>query len=163
MMTGAEELGGKLLEGVSRSFFLTLKALPQGLREPLSLAYLLARAADTIADTAELPAEIKDDYLREFDRLVQNGSRDLPREIVLDTILESLFAPLQQNKDEAQLLERVHELFDAFRASPPRQLAAMRHVLSPIVRGQLLDIERFPVDGRARALRSAEELDEYTW
>ena len=37
---------------MSRSFYLTLKALPKELREPISLAYLLARTADTIADTA---------------------------------------------------------------------------------------------------------------
>ncbi|MCI0869448.1 MAG: squalene/phytoene synthase family protein, partial [Chloroflexi bacterium] len=40
-----------LLKGVSRSFYLTLRVLPGGIREPVGLAYLLARAADTIADT----------------------------------------------------------------------------------------------------------------
>lgn len=159
----AEELGGKLLEGVSRSFFLTLKALPAGLREPLSLAYLLARAADTMADTADVPHDLRQDSLRDFDRVVQSPERDLPSEIVFCTTLESLFVPLQEDKHEAQLLLRLHEAFDAFRASPPRQMAAMRGVLSPIVRGQLLDIERFPVDGKVRALQSAGELNEYTW
>jgi farnesyl-diphosphate farnesyltransferase len=42
-------------------------------------------------------------------------------------------------------------------------MTAMRGVLPPIVRGQLLDIERFPVDGKVRALQSAGELNEYTW
>ena len=41
----------ELLRGVARAFYLTLRVLPAGLREPVSLAYLLARAADTIADT----------------------------------------------------------------------------------------------------------------
>ena len=40
-----------LLKGVSRSFYLTLRVLPANLRQPVGLAYLLARAADTIADT----------------------------------------------------------------------------------------------------------------
>ncbi|MCA1964642.1 MAG: squalene/phytoene synthase family protein, partial [Prosthecobacter sp.] len=53
------ELGGQLLASVSRSFYLTLKALPAELREPISLAYLLARTADTIADTAEAPAALR--------------------------------------------------------------------------------------------------------
>jgi farnesyl-diphosphate farnesyltransferase len=43
---------GPLLKGVSRSFYLTLRVLPAGMRDPVGLAYLLARAADTIADTS---------------------------------------------------------------------------------------------------------------
>ena len=40
-----------LLREVSRTFYLTLRVLPSSLREPVGLAYLLARAADTVADT----------------------------------------------------------------------------------------------------------------
>lgn len=159
----SEELGGKLLEGVSRSFSLTLKALPAGLREPLSLAYLLARAADTMADTASVPRVARMECLHEFDRLLQADARDPAGEASLCARLACEMVPLQEDHHEAQLLKRLHEALDAFHASPPRQMAAMRGVLSPIVRGQLLDIERFPVGGAVRALRSAEELDEYTW
>ena len=47
-----ERLLTDLLRGVSRAFYLTLRVLPRGLREPMGLAYLLARAADTIGRTA---------------------------------------------------------------------------------------------------------------
>ena len=40
-----------LLEGTSRSFFLSLKVLPKKIRRQISLTYLLARLADTIADS----------------------------------------------------------------------------------------------------------------
>jgi len=39
-----------VLKGVSRSFYLTLRVLPKKLREPIGLAYLLARTADTLTD-----------------------------------------------------------------------------------------------------------------
>ena len=39
-----------VLKGVSRSFYLSLRVLPKSLREPVGLAYILARAADTISD-----------------------------------------------------------------------------------------------------------------
>ena len=162
-MTGADELGGKLLEGDSRSFYLTLKALPEGLREPLSLAYLLARAADTMADTASVPGVVRTACLREFDRLLQSEERDPLAEAKLCEDLQREFVPLQEDEHEAVLLKRLQEALDAFRASPPRHMAAMRGVLAPIVRGQMLDIERFPVDGTVRALRNADELEEYTW
>ena len=46
-----------LLRGVSRSFYLTMRALPGPVRGLIGLAYLLARTADTIADTATLPPD----------------------------------------------------------------------------------------------------------
>ncbi len=162
-MTGAEVLGGKLLEGVSRSFYLTLKALPRGLREPLSLAYLLARAADTLADTPNIAEAAKQACLTEFDRLVQADTRDEPGEQALCERLRREFVPLQEDASEARLLERLPEAFDAYRKSPERLIVATRGVLDPIVKGQLMDIQRFPVDGQLRSLTTEDELDEYTY
>ncbi len=56
----------EVLKGVSRSFVLTIRALPKGLRRPIGLAYLLARASDTIADTATAPVEARTECLRAF-------------------------------------------------------------------------------------------------
>src|SRR5436305_3115165 len=44
-----------LLKEVSRSFYLTLRVLPASVRPQISLAYLLARTTDTIADTELVP------------------------------------------------------------------------------------------------------------
>ena len=46
-----QELLTDLLKGVSRSFYLTLRVLPGRIRPQIGLAYLLARATDTLADT----------------------------------------------------------------------------------------------------------------
>ena len=40
-----------ILEGTSRAFYLSLKALPSGVRSQVGLLYLLARTSDTIADS----------------------------------------------------------------------------------------------------------------
>ena len=42
-----------LLEKTSRSFYPTLKYLPKKIRGQIGLLYLLARVADTIADSKE--------------------------------------------------------------------------------------------------------------
>ena len=42
-----------ILEGTSRSFFLSLKELPKAIRAQVSLLYMLARTSDTIADSEE--------------------------------------------------------------------------------------------------------------
>src|SRR5205085_10519993 len=46
-----------LLKQVSRSFYLTLRLLPAPIRSQIGLAYLLARATDTVADTRAIPLE----------------------------------------------------------------------------------------------------------
>ncbi|MFM2241975.1 MAG: hypothetical protein RLZ97_830, partial [Verrucomicrobiota bacterium] len=40
---------------VSRSFDLSLRVLPGAMRDGVGIAYLLARASDTLADTAAVP------------------------------------------------------------------------------------------------------------
>ena len=55
----AGELTGPLLKQVSRSFYLSLAVLPAGVRPGIGLAYLLARATDTIADTRIVPRETR--------------------------------------------------------------------------------------------------------
>src|SRR6266571_987532 len=44
-----------LLKQVSRSFYLTMRVLPDAIRPQISVAYLLARATDTVADTQIVP------------------------------------------------------------------------------------------------------------
>src|SRR5919201_3090379 len=61
-----QELLGGLLKQVSRSFYLTLAVLPASLRPQLGLAYLFARAADTIADTDVIDRSRRLDLLRTF-------------------------------------------------------------------------------------------------
>ena len=49
-----------ILDSVSRSFFISIKLLPRKLREPVGIGYLLARATDTLADTAEISAALRE-------------------------------------------------------------------------------------------------------
>src|SRR5262245_58143271 len=55
MPPARDELLTDLLRSVSRSFYTTLRILPPQIRPQISLAYLLARTTDTIADTGLVP------------------------------------------------------------------------------------------------------------
>ena len=153
------ELGGQLLAAVSRSFYLTLKALPKELREPISLAYLLARTADTIADTASVSAEVRIDCLERYRALVR-GAGEVQN---LANTLITQFCPQQSDDAERRLMEKFADGIAWLRTMQPTPLAAIQSVLEHIIDGQMLDIRRFPADGQLRSLASAEELDEYTW
>ncbi len=147
-----------ILKSVSRSFYLTIRFLPRPLREPIGLAYLLARATDTIADTAEIPAAVRLTNLRLLGEVIA-GERNLP------AIAESLgdFAARQTNPVERKLLENVHQCTDQLARLSAEDRADIRDVLVTIVRGQTLDLERFGDSGALVSFRTAAELDEYTW
>ncbi len=153
------ELGGQLLAAVSRSFYLTLKALPKELREPISLAYLLARTADTIADTANVSAEVRLDCLEHYRTLVRGDSAVEP----LVKTLHEQFCPQQTDGAERRLMDKSADGIAWLRTMRPTPLAAIQGVLEHIIDGQMLDIRRFPSDAQLRSLASAEELDQYTW
>ncbi len=158
-----KELGGKLLASVSRSFYLTLKALPRELREPISLAYLLARTADTMADTAEVDAGTRLDCLGRFALIVQYTGRDEVAEQALATLLAERFCPLQTDPAEAALMQRCREAIAWLHTMTGAQLTAIREVLAPIIEGQQLDIRRFPGGGALHSLQTTTELEEYTY
>tara|TARA_B110000881_G_C18599417_1_gene533951 strand:- start:3051 stop:4175 length:1125 start_codon:yes stop_codon:yes gene_type:complete len=85
-----------LLEGTSRSFFLSLRVLPKKIRRHIGLTYLLARLADTIADSKVGENEVLTQYLKEYNIRIQDPGKELPD-------FESL-AAIQENKAEAELL-----------------------------------------------------------
>lgn len=155
------ELGGQLLASVSRTFYLTLKALPRELREPISLAYLLARTADTIADTAVVSPEVRLDCLERFQALVEQENATAQRE--LSVLVSQQFASLQTDDAERRLMKHFGDGLGWLGTMSGAPLTAIRQVLRPIIQGQKLDIQRFPADGELRSLQGAEELHEYTW
>src|SRR5438105_14375599 len=59
-----QHLQTAILRSVSRSFYLSIRFLPQQLREPLALAYLLARTTDTVADTTRIPGAVRTETVK---------------------------------------------------------------------------------------------------
>jgi Phytoene/squalene synthetase len=102
-----DSLRGPLLRAVSRSFYLSLRFLPRALGDPLSLAYLLARATDTIADTQKPPVALRTEALRKLAAAIQGTA---PQEAA--AALRESFAPLQDDRAERDLIERLPSLLD---------------------------------------------------
>ena len=153
-------LRGPLLRSVSRSFYLSLRFLPKPLRDPLSLAYLLARATDTIADTTEAPVALRTEALRTLAAVIQGAAQKEK-----SAQLRESFVALQTDKAERALIEQLPPLLDWLGDLPAEDRDEVRRVLAKINRGQSLDLERFDpsTSTSIKALRTAEELDEYTY
>lgn len=135
-----------------------MRFLPRPLREPISLAYLLARATDTIADTEEIPAATRLTTLQLLARALA-GEEDFA------AVTEPLrdFAARQHDPSERTLIENLHRCVDELAKTDPADRADIREVLQTIVRGQELDVQRFGEPSALASLQNAEELDEYTY
>ena len=147
-----------ILSRVSRSFYLSIRLLPKKLRDPVSLGYLLARASDTIADTADVPIALRTEGLRLLARGIQG---ELLGGAIDD--LSATLAPLQKNEAERALLESLQSVLDWLDQGEVDDREDVRGVLEQINRGQLRDLERFPNPKQIVALETAAELDEYTY
>lgn len=151
------DLYSELLGSVSRSFYLTLRLLPGDLRQPVSLAYLLARATDTLADSPAVELKQKLEDLRAFADAIQSTQTEAP---ILEKIRMET-APLQPHPGEKELLHRLHELLSDLEKSPDAD--RIRGVLHTIASGQVLDLERFGNATSLTALETDQDLDDYTF
>jgi farnesyl-diphosphate farnesyltransferase len=151
-------LDAEILRSVSRSFYLSIRFLPAQLREPIALAYLLARTTDTVADTAQISGSVRLDTLK----LLSNGIEGTAsRDVVAGPIAS--FVSLQENASERQLLECLPECLVCLEGMEHADRNDIRLVLEKITRGQMLDLQRFDSPQQIRALSTAAELDEYTY
>ncbi|WP_411825710.1 phytoene/squalene synthase family protein [Luteolibacter sp. AS25] len=148
----------EVLKAVSRSFYLSLKFLPQPMRRPASIAYLLARASDTIADTVGVPVEDRLKFLTDFEKEIELGVEGVAWP-------ESFFSKIEDS-GERELLRRHGEVLNALRTLPVAEQDLVREVLAIIVDGQRGDLKVFGEDGVRGAvvsLKNGDELEGYCW
>src|SRR5213596_3811745 len=151
-------LDAEILRSVSRSFYLSIRFLPVQLREPIALAYLLARPTDTVADTAQISGSVR----METSTLLSNGIQGTAsRDVVADLIAS--FVSLQENASERQLLESLPNRLACLDRMEHADRNDIRLVLEKITRGQMLDLQRFDNPQEIRALGTAADLEEYTY
>lgn len=145
-----------LLRGVSRSFDLSIRLLPGDLREPVGLAYLLARTSDTVADTTALPALQRLALLQQLSQAI-----DAPAEHPQLPQALREFARHVPDRHEQALLERGHACLDALSAQPAANQSVIRQVLAAIIEGQRWDLTT--LDDPQQGVQTRAEVDRYTW
>lgn len=149
------DLGGPLLKSVSRSFYLSVRVLPAALRAPVGLGYLLARASDTIADSADLPGGERETHLGNLARMIEGGGREGLAEI------KDKVRP--EHAGEAVLIAQLDRCLEWLEAVPEFDRTEIHTVLREIIHGQTLDVQRFADRASLTALETGAELEEYTY
>jgi farnesyl-diphosphate farnesyltransferase len=179
----------ELLKPVSRSFYISIRLLPRALREPVALAYLLARTSDTIADSSAVNVEKQIELLDQFARAIAGKDQAIGealRELLVAQrdpsvraasgsseptarrgLAVSASAGLRRDESlgmtegEKALLESAEAILRALENLSPEDQRDVRELLAIITRGQRQDLTRWR--GGLAALANAEELREYTY
>jgi farnesyl-diphosphate farnesyltransferase len=149
-----------IIKKVSRSFYLSLKILPKKIRNTITLAYLLARAADTIADTQIYDSIKRKKWLefvkKEIDQPYhqssklwnefqndQTGNTDIPQEKALLDFLPHLTGVLPHYKNPDQ--------------------AHIRNVVVHLISGMEKNISYFHSSSEIISFKSKSEINEYCY
>lgn len=145
-----------ILEGTSRSFYLSLKELPREIRKQVSLLYMLARTSDTIADSEGGEPEDLLQALESYNEFTQGNSEEAPD-------LEEL-SEFQSNISEGLLLKNVGKVASNISQLSESDQKSIRNCLGIIIGGQILDLKRFSsgVNG-IPSIEENDELDDYAY
>jgi farnesyl-diphosphate farnesyltransferase len=146
-----------ILKGVSRSFYLSLAVLPQAVRTQLSVAYLVARAADTIADTDVISRQERSALLDDLRGAIVTKSK---ADETTKRIREAALGKSKVEKENA-LIQALDVCLSALHRFEPYDMLATERVLETLLGGMQKDLQRF--DSRLFALQTLTELDEHCY
>ena len=149
-----------LLKGVSRSFYLSIRVLPGDLRQPVGLAYLLARAADTITDTSLVSPAQRLKHLLSFRAQVKG-----PAELGPVRLIGQALTGQQAIPEERLLLTALPSAFSMLESSSEPDRDLVRSVVVTLTQGMETDLTTFPAEdsGGVGSFESPSELDLYTY
>ena len=127
----------------------------------MGLAYLFARAADTIADTELISREQRLDYLNRF--RAQFADVAVARSDV--QAIQAALVPHQSDSAERVLLQRLEECLALYETFESGDKERIRWLMGVLPDGMAMDLTRFHGTSAQglTALQSLEELDQYTY
>lgn len=149
-----DEFQALLLEGVSRTFALTIPQLPKKLYRSVANAYLLCRIVDTIEDEVSLSAERKKYFCSEFIHVVQTGNN--PELFAVELAPELSTQTLPAEHTLIHVLPRVIEITHSFDAA---QIEALSCCVETMASGMPV----FQAQNLQRGLPTLADMDKYCY
>jgi farnesyl-diphosphate farnesyltransferase len=142
----------EILRRTARSFHLTICLLPRAVRGEIALAYLLARATDTIADTSTAPEGER--------RHLLCAARESLGRAEIAGYDAAAWAARHRDDAEGNLLLALPDLWRRLAERDEAARRLMTTVMGSILEGQIFDLERFAPEA---APLTSEELERYTY
>ncbi len=148
------DLQDHLLQGVSRTFALTIPVLPKPLNHVVANAYLLCRIVDTIEDEQEISAEDKSGFCKRFIQAVEGKADTTALASDLSARLSGATLPA-----EHELIERIPEVLAITEKFNPVQRTALIRCVTIMSEGMAW----FQLNTSADGLADQEALDQYCY
>jgi farnesyl-diphosphate farnesyltransferase len=143
----------EILKETSRAFYLSLAILPRPAREPLSLAYLLARAADTVADSPSERTDQRTPTLQQLQSSLHGHQPGLANQL-------ALFHPAKSG--EKRLLAEYPNIVQVLPDLAPALRNSVKQVVTTLIDGMVWDQQLFHGEHSSSGL-APEELERYTF
>ena len=148
------EFQAAMLDGVSRTFALTIPQLPAALREVVSNAYLLCRIVDTIEDEPQLSFDQKKQFSEQFLGILQDHKD--PHQ------LSNQLAPLLSDHTipaEHQLIKQLNHVIEITRSFKEEQQQSLVRCVRIMSEGMVYFQEHASSEG----LKDQAEMDRYCY
>ncbi len=149
-----------LLRATSRSFYLSVRVLPKVMREPVGIAYLLARSADSIADSPNLSLEQRRHWLTQLHARFENHADH----VAADTPAEVVDLPAADAGEQA-LLRAWPVLWGSFLRLSAQDQQVVAQVVATLITGMLFDQRQFAGGSALQPVALADQiqLERYTY
>ncbi|MGH8475268.1 MAG: phytoene/squalene synthase family protein [Methylococcales bacterium] len=144
----------ELLQGVSRTFALTIPRLPKELYAVIANAYLLCRIIDTIEDEVSLNAQRKRDFCTRFIGVVKKTNDAESFSCDLSPLLSGQTMPA-----EHELIRRVPRVIRITHGFTQTQQTALATCVETMATG----MPRFQSSGLKNGLKNLQEMDAYCY
>ncbi|MDS0298461.1 squalene/phytoene synthase family protein [Halogeometricum sp. S1BR25-6] len=146
------------VEGVSRTFALTVDVLDEPMSSYICVGYLLCRIADTIEDASHIQPSVQAEVLRTYDAALDPDD---------DTSVEEFVAAVEshvpeETTDDWRVVRDAPRVVRTFESLPEDVREAVTPPVREMVQGMVLFVERYDDTGGLR-IQSREELEEYCY
>lgn len=154
LLRSDDDFQSEMLEGVSRTFALTIPQLPHSLCRVVSNAYLLCRIVDTIEDEPGISAARKKYFCQQFLEVL-NGAKNA------DPFCRQLCASLsiQTSAAEHELIRNVPRVIQITRSFSEPQREALQHCVGTMANG----MAQFQLRNEKHGLQGLKDLDQYCY
>lgn len=148
------EFQAALLEGVSRTFALTIPQLPQPLYGAVANAYLLCRIVDTIEDEVSLSPRQKESFCNDFIDVVKTGQNAEPFAVELSPLLSGQTIPAEHTLIHVlpRVIQITHEL-------APEQTEALAACVETMAAGMPI----FQAQNLSHGVATMADMDRYCY
>jgi len=148
------------VQGVSRTFALTVDVLDEPMASQICLGYLLCRVADTVEDAGHIPPDAQSDVLRTYMRAI-DPDEDVDIRRFRTEVDEWLPAPEARN-DDWRVVAEAPTIVATFEELDAEAQAAIVPPVVEMVDGMAMFVDRHADEGGLR-IDDRDELEQYCY